>query len=218
MNRENLLPGRAVGIASTVVALLLASPSLAQVRIPDPSTSTVPPCLTICPSGDRAFSVVVRETNNVGIPFATVTIDLSTCVGAVIALCDDCAQAANYDPVTRRITRTTNVVGVATFQLCGSIYCPSGVVNWARVSANGVLLRISSFVTTDLDGDRDVDSQDVAIVTAAQGGSLPPADEDCSGTIDGADVAFVQAHVGHVCVGPVPARPVTWGAVKSIYR
>jgi hypothetical protein len=199
VRRIPLLRSRNVGTSSIVVALLLALPSSAQVRIPDPATSTVPPCLTICPSGDRVFSVVVRDIDQAPMSFATVTIDLSNCADAVIALCEDCAQTNNYDPVTRRIVRYADVAGVATFQLCGSVYCPSSV-NWALVSANGVGLRISSFVTTDLDGDLDVDGQDVVIVTSAQGGSLPPADQDCSGTIDGADVAIVEAHGGHGCL------------------
>jgi hypothetical protein len=206
MNRAAIRRGPAAGILSAVVGLLLASSGLAGASgsgpvppgIPDPSTSTVPPCLTICPSGDRAFTVVVRDVNNGPVSYAIVAIDLGDCAGAMIALCDHCTQA-DYDPATRRFVRKADVLGVATFQLCGSIQCPSGQ-NWARVLANGVLLALPiNVVTTDLDGDRDVDAQDVAIVTAAQGGSLPPADQDCSGAIDGADVAIVEAHVGHGC-------------------
>lgn len=209
MNRIAPPRGRAAaaGVPSAVVGLLLASSGFAGQRagpdpagIPDPATSSVPSCLTICPSGDQTFTVVVRDVNDVPVSSATVAIDLSDCAAAAIELCGACQQSPNYDPGTRRIVRVASLSGVATFQLCGSIQCTSGVETWARVLANGVLLSLpNNVVTTDLDGDGDVDSEDVAIVTAAQGGSLPPADGDCSGVIDGADVAIVEAHVGHGC-------------------
>jgi hypothetical protein len=173
--------------------------------------------LTICPAGDRTFSVLVKDVNNAALPGRTVVIDLSGCANAVIALCQDCPEAANYNSLLRTITRITDANGMARFQLCGSIFCP-GTANWAEVSADGVILAFSTFVTTDLDGDLDVDAQDVGIVTAAQGGSLPEADEDCSGGIDGADVALVGAHVGHMCPGVIPAFTTSWGRMKSTYR
>jgi hypothetical protein len=139
-------------------------------------------------------------------------------VNTVIGFCDDCTQLANYNPATRTITRTTDATGTATFQLCGTIFCPSGVTTWAEVRASGVLLRMSNFVTTDLDGDLDVDAVDAGIVGGAMGGSLPPADEDCDGAITLADLAVVTAHNGHRCSGMVSAAAASWGRMKSIYR
>jgi len=75
-----------------------------------------------------------------------------------------------------------------------------------------------SAVTPDVNGDLVVDAQDVARVTAAEGGALPQDDIDCNGVIDSADVAIVNAHLGHLCADNLPTIPRSWGTVKAIYR
>ncbi len=199
-----------------LVLCLFATAALAG--IPDPRFSIVPNCFGICPAGDETSSVTVRDVNNSGVAAATVVLDFSACPLAVVALCGDCAEPSGYNPVTHQILRVTDANGVVAFHLCGSIYCPSGAARWVQVSANGVVLQNSTFITPDLDGDGDVDAQDVAIVTAAAGTGLAQANEDCAGPIDAADVAVVNAHLGHHCSGVVPVLPSTWGTVKAVYR
>jgi hypothetical protein len=207
----------ALTLLLTLLASLLAA-DVASAGVPDPRFSTVPSCLPICPSGDRSFTVIVRDVNNAPVIGAVVQVDVSACAALALALCEDCAQMPNYNPATRTFTRVADVNGEATFRICGSITCAGGGVNWARVSADGVPLSNSSFVTTDLDVDLDVDAVDVAIVIAAEGATLPAADQDCNRNIDGNDADVVEAHVGHVCPGIIPAAPTSWGSVKSIYR
>ena len=211
--------------AILVLLILLASilglvfaPATSSAAVPAPPLSTVPPCLTVCPAGDRPFSVVVRDIAGLPIPGSTVEIHLANCPEAVVALCADCAQPAAYNPVTRTFTRITDATGTATFQICGSVYCPTAPGDWAQVRADGVILRTCRFVTTDPDGDLDVDGNDVAIVLAAVGG--PPAhyDQNCDTIVDAADVDAVEAHRGHACPGVVPAGAASWGRVKSTYR
>ena len=47
---------------------------------------------------------------------------------------------------------------------------------------------------------------------------MTAANQDCNFLIDELDTDVVEAHVGHVCAGEVPAAQASWGTVKSIYR
>ncbi len=210
---------RAARLAMPLFALsLLATTAVASIGVPDPRFSIVPNCLSICPGGDESFTVIVRDVNNAGVGGATVTLDFNSCPTAIVALCGDCTEPSGYNPVAHHITRVADVNGVAVFNLCGSIYCPTGAARWVEVNANGVVLASLSFNTPDLDGDGDVDAQDVALATAAAGTATAQADEDCSGSVNAADVAVVNAHLGHHCTGVVPVVPGTWGSVKALYR
>ena len=201
-----------------LLAVLALPPATARAAVPSPSNSTVPRCLTICPSGDRAFSITVRDVANVPVGGATVVLDLAPCAGVRISLCDDCPQPSGYDPALLRITRPTNAAGVATFQLCGSIFCPGSSLDLVEVRADGVLLGRATFNTPDLDADRIVGPLDVEIATSGVGGNTYAADQDCDRDIDAVDVALVTAHGGHMCATATGARDATWGTIKSLYR
>ena len=83
---------RSLPLLFAVLLLDLALPAPASAGVPNPTTSTVPSCLTICPSGDRPFSIVVRDAISAPVVGASVVLDLSSCPNAVIAPCDRCAQ------------------------------------------------------------------------------------------------------------------------------
>ena len=203
----------------SILAVLSGVPRDASAAVPDPRNSVAPECLTICPAGDRPFSVIVRDVGNNPVPGATVKLRVvsSNCPNPMVVFCEDCPEAANYDPVTHTISRTSDVNGVATFRLCGSIFCDH-TPHWVEVTADGVLLNTSRFVTTDLDGDLDVDALDVALSTSYEGANHPQADQDCSNNVNPDDTTFLATHLGHVCPGVVPAAPTSWGLMKSIYR
>jgi hypothetical protein len=210
-----------LGSSAAILVLLVASlfaPATSSAAVPAPPLCTVPPCLTVCPAGDRPFSVVVRDIVGLPIPGSTVQLFLANCPDAVVALCADCAQAPGYDAGTRTFTRISDASGTATFQICGSVYCPTASSDWVQVRADGVLLRTCRFVTTDPDGDLDVDASDVALVVGAAGG--PPAhyDQNCDAIVNATDADIVRTHLGHSCPGVVPAGARTWGRIKSTYR
>jgi hypothetical protein len=192
-------------------------PAHAIVGVPDPRFSTVPPCVGACPAGDLSFSVTVRDVNNAPLIGVTVALDLSTCPNVVVHACTDCAEP--YNAATKQFLRLTGVDGTATFHPCAAMYCPGGSLQWAEVSANGVVLANVAVHTTDVDADGDVDAQDVALMNGAiGGGTLPQGDEDCNLAINAADLAILNAHLGHKCTGVVPASPSTWGTLKATYR
>ena len=81
-----------------------------------------------------------------------------------------------------------------------------------------MLLATRPVAAVDQNGDLIVNGSDVNTVNLLVGSTNGGADFDCDGLVTPTDVAFVQAHVGHTCGGPVELKPGTWGGMKSIYR
>jgi len=79
------------------------------------------------------------------------------------------------------------------------------------------VIRTVHFISTDLDGDNDVDAQDQAALNALMGTSGPTGDLDRNGTVNSADAAIQNAHLGGTCT-QTPAIQQSWGAVKAQYR
>lgn len=201
-----------------VLILCLVPPASAHAGVPSPTHSSVPSCLTTCPIGDRSFVITVRDITNAPVVGATVAVSLADCVGVFVALCNDCAQQANYNAVTREFRRTTDANGLATFQLCATVLCP-GRTTVARVLADGVMLTNARFANADFGGDLNVEQLDVWAVSTQIGHEyMPGYDQNCDGALSQADVDIVQAHVGHACIGALPVAPTSWGTMKAIYR
>jgi hypothetical protein len=206
------------GPAAAFALALLAAAAPARAGVPDPRFSTVPPCIGVCPQGDESYSVVVRDVNNAPVAHVPVRLDLSGCASASVVLCGSCADSSGFNGAGSYFERLTDANGVATFQMCAEIACLGGARQWIHVSAAGILLANIGAVTPDVDLSLVVDAQDVALVTAAEGGTLFLGDEDCNNVIDAADVDFVKAHLGHLCPDNVPVLPSTWGKLKAGYR
>jgi hypothetical protein len=203
------------GITALGLTLLVSS---AFGNVPDTGRSTVPRCLNVCPAGDLGFTVTVRDANDTPLGGVTVELYPGGCPAEVALLCADCSELSGYDSVRKSFVRVTNAGGQASFHLCGTVECPAGGTNWVEVAADGVVIGFATFLATDVDHDLDVDAADVAGITAALGGVNHPADQDCDHVITAADVAAVNAHVGHQCSGPVPVLPRSWGLLKAAYR
>src|SRR5205823_4880991 len=69
--------------ASIACLACLIAPA-ARAALPSPSTSTVDPCLRVCPAGGMTFHVVVRDYANNPQPGSLVVIDLCSCPGVVL--------------------------------------------------------------------------------------------------------------------------------------
>ncbi|HKQ56750.1 MAG TPA: hypothetical protein VJY35_02675 [Candidatus Eisenbacteria bacterium] len=198
-----------------LIAALALTPA-AHADIPNPNQSTVDPCLVLCPAGDLTFHVVVRGFT--GNPFAgsSVQIEYSACPGFHL-----CALTGG-EPYTHlslsgleMVGVISDVQGMASFPVKAGGGCSSGAV---KVYADGVLLANRALASPDQNGDGVVSAQDVTLLQAKLGTADPTGDLDCSGAVDGADLALLQAHAGHACAQPTEVRPGTWGRIKTLYR
>ena len=181
-------------------ATLMGVPS-ANAAVPSPATSHVDPCLVICPNGDFAFHVIVRDAANNPVGGSSVVINFCNCPG--VHLCSGPCD----------LLATSDATGAVTFQIKGG-----GICSAATVSADGVILAIRAVASPDQDGDLSVSAADIGIVNGKVGSADPTADFDCDGSVTAADVGIATAHGSHVCQGPVPTEPRSWGGLKAFYR
>src|SRR5262245_56402780 len=180
-------------------ALLWSLP--ASAAVPSPATSVVDPCLIVCPSGDFAFHVAVRDAANAPVPGATVLINLCQCPS--VHLCQGSCD----------VVKPTDAAGNVTFNIKAGGVCLCGVT----IFADGVLLATRLVASTDQDGDLDVDGTDQFDVLSKMGTPSPEADLDCDGLVTSADLTIDVNHGGHNCE-VVPTGPQSWGRTKAIYR
>lgn len=202
---SRLLGALAVAVLASLL-LALASAAIAHADVPDASFSIADTNLVASPDGGFAYVVWLRDHANSPITNAIVVLDFNGAAG--ITLC------ASQDPDgDGRLLATTDVSGKATFQVkaggssSGLVTVGTGIDVIARAHPR----------TTDLDGDSDVDAQDVAALDALQGSAGPAGDLDKNGTVDSADTALENAHVGGTCTA-TPALLSSWGAVRARYR
>lgn len=201
------------GLLLLVALCLSALP--ARAGIPSASTSTVPARLFLCPAGDSVFVVIPRHVSSNPWAEGDVWADLCDCPAVVLSRAG--AQGYTVDAAGCVVTAGPLPDETYRFPLAGGGLCPGG---WARTYAGGVLLASRTVVISpDQNGDRRVDSTDVAIVRSKLGTPDPGADLDGDGVVTEADVALVVAHLGHASPeGQTPARPATWGSLKLRYR
>jgi hypothetical protein len=192
------------------LSALLAAPALAGV--PTRGTSIVPACLIVCPAGDVPFQVTVRDIANNNVPNSTVRLDFSAC-----PYFHHCAPMPGVvvDEVKRTIAARTDSHGVVTFMLPMGGTCAGAVV---AVSADFQPIGEPRMASPDYDGNLLPDALDEAAIQAAVGSGDPGADLDCNYRVDAADLAAFDQHRFHACPLVVPARPRSWGELKTIYR
>lgn len=196
-----------------IVLAALTLPVAAQGGVPDPRNSVVPRCLVVCPAGDVAFSVVVRDPNN--LPVNGSLVNLGFCPCATIHFCPP-QPTDGYTLVGAcDVQIITGPSGIATFNLRAGGSCASPVA----VSADGVLLAtVPLEQSPDQDGSLVVDAADAALLAAKVGGADLTGDLDCSNDVTAADQAVLAAHLGHACDNRTPALQRSWGQVKGTYR
>jgi hypothetical protein len=186
------------------LAVSLDSSPAGAAAVPSAANSTVDPCLILCPAGDFPFHVVVRDFANNPIANSFVTVDF--CTGNV----HRCGPPSGCN-----VGGSTAVDGSIT------LYIQAGGVGVPQVNvyADGVNLATRNISSPDQDGDLFVSNNDAFIGSTKVGIADPTMDLDCDqGVVDSADLAILQAHLNHICGGATPARPSSWGRIKTIYR
>lgn len=179
---------------------------------PTAATSTVDPCVRICPAADLIFHIVVRRFES-PYPFATVVVDFAPCPAVILSPTSDSEPYVIDPPAYVRMTSSTQ--GVADLPIRAGGVCPGTLVD---VYASGMLLARRPVASPDLNGDAVVSAADQALLAAKLGGPYDPAaDLDCDGTLGAGDASTLNAHLGHA-FGVVPVRPRSWGMIKTIYR
>jgi len=197
-----------------LVALVMVAGSHAYAAPPSPATSTVDPCLSVCPGGDVNFHVAVRDASSNPVGASSVLINFSNCLG--LTLCPPRVS----DPYTivppSSIVMTANAAGIADFQIRAGGVCV-GTVN---IFADGVLLASRGAVSSpDQNGDAVVNATDQALLAAKLGGPYDPtADLNCNAALEAVDTGILNAHLGHSCEVVVPVQPRSWGTIKILYR
>jgi hypothetical protein len=198
-----------------VSALLCVASFTSPVRasVPDPAHSTIPGCLATCPYGDIPFTVVVRDFANNPVAGASVLLDFWFC--PAVELCPAQDPGIVIDVPARTARAHTDASGAFTFRLKAGGLCEDPGI---RVFADGVQLtdppvRVAS---VDQDGNLAVYGNDRERLAADP--YTAGRDLDCDADRDDADLAILDAHMGHLCDAVVPARPQRWGVLKLRYR
>ena len=194
--------------AALAISLLLAllSAAVAHADVPDVYNSIADTTLVASPDGGFTYVVWLRDVNNTPITNVYVVLDFAEAPG--IHLCP--SQDSDNDG---KLVVVSDGTGRATFTV------KAGGATTGRVSV-GTALAVIKYAhprTTDLDGDKDVDAQDQAALNALMGTSGPSGDLDRNGTVNAADAALQNAHLGGNC-SATPALPQTWGGLKALYR
>jgi len=189
---------------SSLLPVIIAVTQAATITVPDPARSSVDPCLVVCPQGDIAFHVTVRDIANVPLAGSVVSINFCSCVGHGFELCPG---------VSCQVMAVTNPAGNAVLNIAGGGTCPSPVT----VLADGVPLANRTIASPDQNGDLVVDAADAAILSGKFGTSDASGDLDCDGSVSPGDQSFRALHAQHAC-GVVPAQKQSWGRTKAIYR
>jgi hypothetical protein len=206
---------RTVAIA-TIVALGFSSVAAAAAA-PSAATSTVDPCLRVCPGGDLTFHVLVRDENGHPIPGSFVDIGLCACPGVTLCPYAGTERYAVFGGC--HAVQFTGPDGLADFQLRAGGVC-SGVT--IPVHADGVLLSsLTSVASSDQNGDQIANATDRIILLSKLAGPYDPTcDFNCSAGFDPGDRAIFEAHIDtvHWCFVIVPTLESSWGRLKTLYR
>jgi hypothetical protein len=196
------MPARLLWLTVIVASITWSGP--ARAGVPSPPQSSVDPCFVVCPNGDIAFHVVVRDVASLPIANAVVIIDLCSCVGPTFNICPGIAC---------QVAALTDLNGAAVFHINAGGTCDSPV----NVYADGVLLAARRVASPDQNGDLIVDAADASILGGKIGTTDPSGDLDCDGSVTPNDMSVRALHAQHAC-GIVPTNAQSWGKVKAIYR
>ena len=118
-----------------LIASLVCLPIGAQatIGVPDPSRSSMDPCLLACPLADLAFHVTVRDVAGFPIAGAMVVLNFSQC--PTFAHCPDIGPGLTWNDFNHEVSALTDVSGLAGFSMA-----VGGVCGSVSISADGVPL------------------------------------------------------------------------------
>jgi len=202
---HRLLSALATALAASLLLALLSA-AVAHADVPDAYNSIADTTVVASPDGGFSYVVWLRDGNNMPITNVYVILDFTGAPG--IQLCS--SQDSDHDG---KLIVVSDGQGRATFNVKAG-----GTSNGTATVGTALdVIKSVHLISTDLDGDSDVDAQDQAALNALMGTSGPPGDFDKNGTVNSADATIQNAHLGGSCTS-TPAVLQSWGAVKALYR
>ena len=207
------LPVLPLLVLLVALALPVALAAPAHAGVPSAANSVVDECLNVCPLGDIAFKVIVRDLASNPVANSQVWIDVCQAPSVHACLQNGCNVL---------VSGLTDASGAVLMHPTAGGVTPAPFSQLARIYADGVLLTTRVVGSPDQDGDKVVTAADLAIGASALGTNNPTMDFDCNlaatDVIEQADLTIQASHLGHNCDGPVGTHPKTWGGVKILYR
>jgi hypothetical protein len=205
---------RSISAFIVTATLVVGSGAPARAGVPNPTTSSVDPCVRVCPAGDMAFRVTVRDAIGNPVPNSSVLVDFAACLG--FTLCPLLGSEPYTMAGPTAIMMTSDGSGVVDIPIRAGGSCQGAI----HVFADGVQLGSRGANTSpDQNGDLTVDATDQALLALKLGGPFDPnADLNCSAALGPGDATVQNAHLGHSCAAVVPVLPSSWGRIKTIYR
>jgi hypothetical protein len=180
-------------LAGLILTLPAGMSAGAPTGVPSGSNSTLPAAAYVCPAGDLAIPIVVRDGANQPVPRSVVILSAVQ-------------ELRGCSPDDGRWVTETDAQGEAGFFLAAGRLSSNVAFD---VTADGVPLgTIPWTFATDQDDDFDVDDADVEIAAAAE--SLYGAgrsDFNGNGVTDAEDLELLRSHLGHACASPPPPHP-----------
>lgn len=103
----------------------------AHAGVPSPLNSSCPLALTVAANGSCCFDVIVRDGNNIPVPFADVVVDFGACP---VTFCP--AQPPELTVIGNAVLATTDAAGHVSFCICANLTLPCT----GKIFAGGVFL------------------------------------------------------------------------------
>ena len=206
---------RTLGSSIAALLLIVLAATAAMAQVPDPTNSSVGACFAVCPAGDLAFDVVVRDFAHNPVVGANVVISLKNRPAVNLCPTQEPGTAIGVSPTEGiAASRFTGLGGLASFHLRAGGLCPGAMI---QVFADAVPMGTRAVGSTDQDGNLVVDAADHALALAEVGGANPGSDLNCDHSVSAQDIALLDAHLGHTCDSSTPALPRSWGRLKMLY-
>jgi len=193
-------------------------------NVPDPSTSTIPTRLVVCPEGDLSGEFIFRDFARQPVSGAIVVMLFTNCA-TFVHCAHPLPNGVNLivDDTQKRITGTADQDGRLVFRVKMTGSCLDANDNHLpiQVFADGVPMGGPLLMSPDQNGDLVVDAADETILNAKMGFApkdVGTADMNGDGVVDAGDLAILQTHLTHLCDDSTPVRRSRWGQLKLLYR
>lgn len=203
-------------VSVMIAALLGGTVAAADAGVTSAALSIVDSFLVACPAGDLVFhSVMIQGDGTPQNQEDPTSLELCGCPGVRFA---GPLPGDGYELVNG-CRPTTNLVmpdALADFALRAGGTCSGAAI---VLLSGGVLIRIfEALASPDQDGDLLVSMEDRALLIAKIAGPYDPtADLNGDDVLGPADLAVLDAHMGHAPAMPTAMRRVPWGTIKALY-
>ncbi len=173
------------------LSIVSAGTNMALAQCTDPSTSTFPSHVTVCPAGDIPITLQVLSSSGVACLNYPVWLHF---VGSAASTLN---PSPGYSfPIEQSVVASS--AGRVTFRPQVGGCATNGSINYEDPLTGTVIGSTQSINSPDMDGDGQVGLSDVARFAAAYGGTYDRCvDFNGDGIIDLADLTVFAGHYGH---------------------